>query len=418
MFAIYPVSAGKLTSAATEISERCKFAYQVALFKIENRLRDPKPWVLDKEFENRVQAAFQDTRFTPRGRLERAMHILLEARVEQLSPLTRWRLSHVWKRGLNTARTHGRWGNEILDTVGPAYLAIFNEIFFARSRVPDPTDLITGFHEFQHAYDGVTKIGSGPLHYLLTLLDPSFILSPMQKFALEHQAIGAQWELASRIPFGLRKVLVKQIKNSHRDPPDQAWDVADLILARKFPSKITALSEEDGLRPWIKLLKLCTQSLAASPDCAKVLSELTVIENTAWKVGSSDEYSPFLVDVKSGADAKDVMDFVKAYHRFSEARTSTPKFIRNVAKATLNLARIPKEAFVRRLDIIQHYRLSNIIESSAKSSAVKLLVVWPVIIAVGAASWESGWPQEKVANLMAWLWEFHMEEDRPGAVAE
>lgn len=169
-------------------------------------------WALDPALDERMKAVFLKSGLSNQERVGELFRELMEARVASSSPATKWLMENAIDDALKQHSIYSRTVGRILERyAGPHYNPIVN-----RAVVPTDPDLgarryMVAVHELEHAFHRNSNLlemaamsAVYPKELFMIFRTP---LTPILRSRVEMRAIGAQWELANRIPAEFRRKL-------------------------------------------------------------------------------------------------------------------------------------------------------------------------------------------------------------------
>lgn len=214
-----PLVLGQSALAADLTNRLCEQAYSrmnnVANFK--NPARDE--WKLGADWEKRIEEIFNKPGLTPEQRTREAFETLLKARVANSSAATRWLMDDVIEDAIEQKSLYSKtMGKALAKIVGPHYNTLFNRTSIPMDEGLGARRYLLAVHEVEHAFHR----NSNPADY--AILGAAFSkelfmvfrtpVSPIVRRRIEMRAVGAQWELASRIRPEFRRKLVEEMKKA------------------------------------------------------------------------------------------------------------------------------------------------------------------------------------------------------------
>lgn len=224
------------------------------------RLRGTDTWQFTPEFEAKIQNVLHDGASSPESRVQSLFQLLLNERLAQAPPASRFFLQSVAEDIDKQSSLYSRAANYLIGPYkGPHYNPIFN-----RTAVPeylfngpeDVSSVLVKFHEFEHAFDRNTnptlwsaQVVAMSKELLMTLRTP---VTPAAIFRAEGRAIGSQWEIVTRLPEKIRKGQLKKLESVHRMYRDELVGIQVQGL-RKSLAKATGLPPEDLATGYFKL---------------------------------------------------------------------------------------------------------------------------------------------------------------------
>lgn len=185
---------------------------------IETHLTANEPWQFNPVQERLFQAIYEDPQLSVSQKNRKLFDALLAERLKNSNPLSRAFMYFVTRDTLVQKSIYSQTlGRLALRFSGPHYNPIFNRVVSRLFGDDDIRDLIFGIHELQHAYDRNHRPYWTYFFLTVRMYDLFSLwvrsrLSPLVTYQMESPALGAQWELVSRIPANIRD----RLRNSLR----------------------------------------------------------------------------------------------------------------------------------------------------------------------------------------------------------
>ncbi len=187
----------------------------------ESKLTVDKAWAFTPETEQRFVAILEQNEKPESDRYRELMFAIIEARLAQSNPVTRFFMRRTIDDIFNQKSVYSRTLGRLLRPIaGPHYNPVFNRaVVTPNGRAHGIADILTAFHEVEHALDR----NSNPIPWVLfaKMFPIEFFsalvrtpITPMLRYRFESRAVGAQWELANRIPEATRAELIKKIEEA------------------------------------------------------------------------------------------------------------------------------------------------------------------------------------------------------------
>ena len=208
---------GTLIHASAAVAEnRCSLdsiLKSSLVSKIEQRAGTVPEWEIPESLTRELHDYWRTSTEPLEDKLTHTYQKVLAARVEGLNPASQALVKLAGRKILNKKgwyqRTRGLGMGLI---VGPHYNPIFNSVYLPRDTAK-LSDLVIAIHEMEHAVDRNAKMLSNmgllvQSQELMMLLPTP--VGPLNRYAMESRAIGAQWELLQRIPESERWLLRDQ----------------------------------------------------------------------------------------------------------------------------------------------------------------------------------------------------------------
>ncbi len=184
---------------------------------LDKKVADFSVWEFSPEAEARFREIVEDPALTSVEQTQALFDAMVEARLDEAHPVTRYLMRRVLQdaqaqQGLYS-KTVGRF---MFGKFRTHYNALTNRVTYLPRGNSHIRDLVVLFHELEHAQHRNTS----PLPWIAMMkfssIELSFLisppLSPLIRRHLETRAMGAQWELARRIPAARREELLRQLR--------------------------------------------------------------------------------------------------------------------------------------------------------------------------------------------------------------
>lgn len=368
--------------------------------KFDRKLSVVAPWQFAPAEENAIAKIFADADLSDEQRFERAYKLLIETRIKQFNPVSRFFVRGAVRDSLQQNSIYSKTiGALLLKYLGPHYNPIFNRTatYVRPSSGITPLDSIMAVHETEHLLHRNTN----PIFWMaaikvatietLSVVLRTPLLVPLRR-RQEVRAIGAQWELARLIPAETRVRLLRdwRYEKSHISHVERLWIRALIksgilrrlveIMSRGlgiegtgFGGNTARLALEESLI--VKIVGNQNLSNWYGPFLARARdrlspNELRYIEGI-WKQGST--YEPLRSEMAeyygSHSEAEILADDGLNQEQVRRLQTMVSdlrygdKFsdvVDEIYGATLQYAGLPKDQFIERLSVIQGYTLENI----------------------------------------------------------
>lgn len=183
---------------------------------LEQKLTARDPWEFTPEQETKFALAANDTGVPENERLRNLYDAMIEARLENTNPASRWLMRSAIEDAIKQRSIYRHTFGRLFGTIaGPHYNPIFNRVYIPKKINPGIKELLIAFHEAEHAFHRNTSVMpliTMPFTAKEIYMFLSTPIGPIARFRMESRAVGAQWEFVRRIPVERRLVLIKELK--------------------------------------------------------------------------------------------------------------------------------------------------------------------------------------------------------------
>lgn len=202
---------------------------------MDHHISQIKPWKFDPEDEQAIEAIFQDPHLSDEAKFEQAFYAIVEARLKQLNPVSRFFARRGARDALRQRSIYSRTlGRVLLFFMGPHYNPILNRTSTHAHRQwgATPLDALISLHEAEH----LVHRNTNPVFWAITLkvrvteLFMTLIKTPASIPLVrrsEVHAMGAQWEFVRLIPPDVRERLLQE---AEEQPIFQISNKENLLL--------------------------------------------------------------------------------------------------------------------------------------------------------------------------------------------
>lgn len=175
--------------------------------KVEKKVGAAPEWEIPEALTHELLEYWRTSAEPLEDKLRHTYQKVLAARVDTLNPASQAFVKLAGRRLLEKNGWYQRsMGLGIGAIVGPHYNPIFNSVYLSR-KTGKLSDVVIAIHEMEHAVDRNSSLLAGVgtvVHAKESLMLFPTPLGPLNRFAMESRAIGAQWELMQRIPESVR----------------------------------------------------------------------------------------------------------------------------------------------------------------------------------------------------------------------
>ncbi len=236
-----------LFASASSFGKGFKKCLREAITKRTPLKINPRPWKVSKDVENKIQQIMNDSNLRINEKVNKAFLLLVDDKIKNLSPAKIKRI----KESLDSI---GRNTEEFKEQLRKsniklgAYYPYWNEIFVPGGKTVEELNvnqLNTAIHEFFHSYSNAKfsffkKIALNENKFSKLNLSPDLIY-PFYNYIDEQHAIGAQWELLSRIPSEQLKKITDSI-----DKLESYYNFKKIEITDDEAKKIIAGATDNG----------------------------------------------------------------------------------------------------------------------------------------------------------------------------
>lgn|GEM_PF-2592572 len=262
---------------------------------IETHLTANEPWQFTPVQERLFQAIYEDPQLSDSQKNRKLFDALLAERLKNSNPLSRAFMYFVTRDALVQKSIYSQTlGRLSLRFGGPHYNPVFNRVVSRLFGDDDIRDLILGIHELQHAYDRNHRPYWTYFFLTVRMYDLFSLwihsrLSPLATYQMESPALGAQWELVSRIPVTTRDRLRNSLRVVYLEALFQEFEL------------LPASGKEEAIRlrdEVIKKLKEQKKTVALELVNRFRLEEFELVAELMTNIASEKEKVPLLHSLK------------------------------------------------------------------------------------------------------------------------
>jgi hypothetical protein len=336
--------------------------YEQTVRWIDGKIVKVEEWAFTKEQEAEFDAIAGNDLIPPEKRIEDLYRGLVAARINQLSPASQAMAKLMARDALTQKSIYSRsLGWLVRKLMGPHYNPIFNRtaISIRDSNNPTPNETLLAIHEVEHGIHRntapLTFVAGFPVMALETF---SFFRTPASPLFLRHveaRAVGAQWELVSRVPKAIRDQIVFELERGPGRLKDTEEDELNSLDTDSMIRNIFAAEKVSGNEDPQFLEKKAIQVLGkfiatkSASDKKKILKKYTAVKEP-WQGNL-----PFELNA----------EFKQRIRRevYSQQLGSIGRSTEQVFLASLKNASLSKEDFVAQLSPTHGYTLRQLIGS-------------------------------------------------------
>lgn len=179
------------------------------------------PWTFTPEQEDRFRAVANDTSLPEEKKSRALFDELTKARLENVSPVSRRLIRRALDDALKQKSIYSQSLGNVLGMMGgPHYNPVFNRVYIPFKNTDSIADLLVAFHEIEHLFHRNTSpllalsLPFGIKDFMSIVGTP---ITPLVRYRMESRAMGAQWEMARRIPKERRLALIRELREKDPD---------------------------------------------------------------------------------------------------------------------------------------------------------------------------------------------------------
>lgn len=330
----------------------------------ERHLGSPAEWKVSSEAEAKILSLWDNTsHLSSHDKLKQSYDILLADRIQNTNPVSRFFLKGATRNAFEQNSIYNYTFGWLAGKLsGPHYNPVFNRIEMAKLQGTHlPEYIFPLLHEIEHA----RHRNVNPLLWIVGIKARIWDIfaafgrtpvSPLMIYNAEGHAIGAQWEMASRIPAHVRKQMIRELEP--KLAPLEKPLIRSALASNDFPALLEKL---DAVAKDLKVKFDSKNPFSSFPaELRPTLERFFVYHYANFDRTKFIEKKEYNTIEKTLANE---MDRILAEFEGRKQYGSIEQTLVKLTKISLENADLPKDQFIKALREAHGYSYKSLIKN-------------------------------------------------------